>query len=472
MSLSSPSSLCSRGITLQRSIAAASPRVNAKLDFPKKFERTEHTNGTKDNGTKDNGDHDDIPVGGGVFSNTLRRLFTKIGVGAGAFLIGTSVVAIGGIAMVLFTLYTAETMRNKPIDEMFESEEKPMKMPRYKNEIDCDRIVEKIKDRFIEHHVVKNNNSLFGIILGPAGTGKSYATQIACSKYPKGVIYTEIHYSRLVHSFAKDTGIRITPTPFDFIGKYFGSDYIRYYEVPDNNNIGAIHKIMAILAERAAVYKNKHGVMPCLIIDNADLLAKAYPDKFQTLFSFAKDYANQGTLRVVFVISEGHTLQLIRSMAASSSIMEILGYPKEEAIGYLDKSGMPHSLSEKIFEYTGGRMTFLVNAIDICSIHSGNQTPEEKLLKEIKEELYYKNASASFEAMMSVDRSILKMLLKEIQNSNDQSIDCQKVLCNRPEETIKVITSLVKNNVFCYNARGHLQYHNRIIENKASLLVD
>ena len=466
MSLSSPSSLCSRGITLQRSIAAASPRVNAKLDFSKKFERTEHTNGTKDNGN-----HDEISVSGDVL-NTLSLWLKRI-LGAGAFVIGTFVVAIGGIAIVLYTLCTAETMRNKPIDEMFESEEKPMKMPRYKNEIDCDRIVEKIKDRFIEHHVVKNNNNLFGIILGPAGTGKSYATQIACSKYPKGVIYTEIHYSRLVRSFAKDTGIRITPTPWDFIGKYFGSDYIRYYQIP-NNNIGAIHKIMAILAERAAVYKKKHGVMPCLVIDNADLLAEAYPDKFQTLFLFAKDYANQGTLRVVFVISKGHTLQLIRSMVASSSIMEILDYPDEEAIGYLDKSGMPHSLSEKIVEYTGGRMSFLVNAIDICSIHSGNQTPEEKLLKEIKEELYYKHASASFEAMVSIDRSTLKKLLKEIQNSNDhdQSIDCQKMLCNRPEEAnhrIEVITSLVNNNVFCYNARGHLQYHNRIIKNKASL---
>ena len=76
--------------------------------------------------------------------------------------------------------------------------------------------------------------------------------------------------------------------------------------------------------------------------------------------------ANAGILRIIFV-SEGHIMSLFQSTSSYSraaEIIEILDLG-DKGKDYLVKCGLSPELSEKVIKYTGGRMIFLSDAIDM-----------------------------------------------------------------------------------------------------------
>ena len=319
--------------------------------------------------------------------------------------------------------------------------------------------------------------------MGPTGTGKSFATQLACKQNPFGVLYTNIVYGgELVGNFARDTGVPIKSNGlFDFIARHFSNDHIHHYKLKGVDVFEDILDIITILSKQAQLFTIKYNQMPCLFIDNTDLFAKDYPSQFPKLVSLAKEYANEGILRIVFVSSEGHILPLLRSTSAfsrSAVIFEILDIDDEKGKEFLVKNKLPPGLAEKVVKYTGGRFIYLLDALDVyyhykvkMNMESDSITlkDEEELEQEIKHHLYVRHAEEAYLEMCSVDRPSAKFLLKEMSSSHDQCVSLGEALDKiKDEKEIihirMVVKKLVEANVFRYDTKGLLRFHNRIIE--------
>ena len=383
-------------------------------------------------------------------------------------------------------------------------------------EINREKIITSIKNTFIEPQSSEDRKQ-FGVIIGPTGTGKTFSTRTACRENPHGVLYTEINTANLVKGFAEQTGVPIEPRGlFDFVAQHLSIGNVHYYKLEslDNNDqFGALRDIIKIVAKQAGEFKKqareltekqerelkkkqageltkkqaaelkkKLNQMPCLFIDGVDLLAKEFPSQFPKLINDAKIYASDGMLRIVFVSSEGHIMRHFQSTSSYSradDIVEILDIDEEEAKKYLVKNGLPDKLSEKVVEYAGGRMIFLLNAINKYNrydkakkeLRSLTTEEEEELFEEIKEYLQSKYVWVAYRKMFLVDWPSVELILKEM-SSGDQCIHVHDFVTERKKKkdvdhhNVEIaINSLVEANVFRYDGKGFLRYHNRMIQN-------
>ena len=64
----------------------------------------------------------------------------------------------------------------------------------------------------------------------------------------------------------------------------------------------SLREVWNLFSSAAARYKKKHGIVPVLIIDNANKIPTTELEKIQ---DYAKNASDQGTATVVFVTSEG-----------------------------------------------------------------------------------------------------------------------------------------------------------------------
>jgi len=117
------------------------------------------------------------------------------------------------------------------------------------------------------------------------------------------------------------------------------------------------------LEEVADAYKAKHGRPMTLVIDAADLVAKKGPDFFKDLQDFAKKCADNKSMTVVFVSSEGAVLPLLTGSSAFSRAhapFEVGDIPDADAVDFLAKRGVPHERAQvAVRDITGGRLWLL-----------------------------------------------------------------------------------------------------------------
>lgn len=112
---------------------------------------------------------------------------------------------------------------------------------------------------------------------------------------------------------------------FDLALSYLSDKYVHYLRLP-KLPLDSAAMVMQTLGEAANSYVKKHGVVPVLFIDGADLLAKHNVVLFSRLITQAKIMANSSTLSIVFVSSEGSIMPLLKNssgMNRSTKIFEV-----------------------------------------------------------------------------------------------------------------------------------------------------
>jgi hypothetical protein len=77
------------------------------------------------------------------------------------------------------------------------------------------------------------------------------------------------------------------------------------YSRSDNLNYASYYLVQKALKNAAKAYKAKHNRPLVFVIDAADRVTEKDPKFFEALQYFAKEFADEGFLRVVFVASEG-----------------------------------------------------------------------------------------------------------------------------------------------------------------------
>ncbi len=121
------------------------------------------------------------------------------------------------------------------------------------------------------------------------------------------------------------------------------------------------------MKKTARAYKAKHQRPLVLVIDAADRVAQYDPKFFFVLQDFAKDCADKGILRVVFVSPEGVALPVLESSSAWSralSPIEEGEISDEDAVKYLESEGVIHDDAvDAVKNITGGRFSLLTDKV-------------------------------------------------------------------------------------------------------------
>ncbi len=123
----------------------------------------------------------------------------------------------------------------------------------------------------------------------------------------------------------------------------------------------------------AAKYKDKHGHPAVLVIDSADKIAAARPEYFDRLLATAEQTAAAGTLRFVFVVSDGNLLEEMRARhdwqtarsPARLPVVEVRNLELHDAMAYLKARGVAETdVFDAVRTITGGRLALLAQYAD------------------------------------------------------------------------------------------------------------
>ena len=152
-----------------------------------------------------------------------------------------------------------------------------------------------IKSRFLPQS--SDEVTRFGLVIGPSGSGKSYAIKDFCNQFPEGMIYHEIvEPSSFVTSLSKELGMKTAPaTVLDLLLGYISERYMHYYVLPESQ-LTSLDIVLNGLESVTMQFQQNKGKVPVLFIDGVDLLAKYDKELCCRLITRSKVMANEGKL--------------------------------------------------------------------------------------------------------------------------------------------------------------------------------
>jgi hypothetical protein len=206
----------------------------------------------------------------------------------------------------------------------------------------------------------------YTVVVGESGTGKSTAVRDAMRSMPmpKGAVY--FLTPELVASFSSELARAVGyASPFDPLASVFNE--LAGQPPPLARSMDGVvwRELRRALLEAAARFRTKHARPAVLVIDAVDYIAKKDPVLFGDLQDFAKVCADAGSLRVMFVSSEGAALPMMRASSAWSRALppfEVQDIDDALAADYLIERGVARPAAEEaVSTIAGGRFALLLH---------------------------------------------------------------------------------------------------------------
>jgi len=301
-------------------------------------------------------------------SNDIKQSLRNIAKRIALVTMGYKVLAFGTVVGALgYTLYYDSEYA--VINEMVKRFENPSLQEW--DESDAATIIARDDIQKLIKPLIHNENyeKMYAAIVGESGTGKSTAVRKAIRSIngAKGVIYCLIA-SESEYSSELQTALAFRATN-DYFQRYI-SKFIAQKEAipttPKTETDITWYKIKPLLKAAAIKYKSIHKKQPVLVIDAADKLAKWNSVFFRYLQEFAKESADSGIIRVVFVFSDSVALPTLRDKTNSynsrlGTIVEVGDIADEDAIKFLEKQYKMENTkaTEMVKTITGGRFKML-----------------------------------------------------------------------------------------------------------------
>ena len=209
-----------------------------------------------------------------------------------------------------------------------------------------------------------DHSKQFFVILGEKGVGKSTAVRQTIKQLedPRGVIYImapNAAASFFVSQLAQTVNYRKALNFFGRAWTLVSGDSNSGEEDASDSLWGRLQRK---LLEVGKAYLAKYNRPPVLVIDAADKIYKEDPKFLFHIQALAKDGADSGCLRVVFVISETSTFEMLQSHShASRSEVFVVGEIEDnEAVEYLVSKGInKKNATDAVARITGGRFALL-----------------------------------------------------------------------------------------------------------------
>ena len=316
-----------------------------------------------------------------------------------------------------------------------------------------------------------SGSGMFGIVIGPSGTGKTALVRRMCNRDPKGILYFEV-FDPLC--FAQDLGTAVgmvqRPTsPIDLLLMFIsGESYAQYHKIP-RGDLG-LQYVLAGLEQQALKYKARHGRTPVLVVDGVDLLAKRNKTMFIDLIDRAKFLANSHSLRIVLVSSEGSVLPLVMETSSRSRLadtVEVVDISKEEALKFISYS-IPDKLARRIEELCGGRFIHLLLAeAKYYELQEAGEKDIEVLFKSIRNHLLQSSVKLSLKSLLKQpdnERQLYKLILKQVCTKGEVQAQAIAREFDISTERIEVaVDRLVSSNLLRFTHGGDLACYSRLV---------
>jgi hypothetical protein len=196
-----------------------------------------------------------------------------------------------------------------------------------------------VKRPLLEDGLVKllrpDSSDHYAVVIGATGTGKSTAVRLAVRSLPgpKGVVYFST--PEILEDFSTELAVQVgyRGDAVDLGAAFY--DYLhrstRSTDPPsvDHEPLASWRPLRKRLVSAANKFFAKHNRPMVLVIDAFDRVCKENPRFAIQLQEFAKDGADNGSLRVVFVFSRDEALPLLTSRSAwERALQRGLWYPR------------------------------------------------------------------------------------------------------------------------------------------------
>jgi hypothetical protein len=296
----------------------------------------------------------------------------------------------------------------------------------------------------------------YAVVVGENGTGKSTAVRQAIRSLPdpKGVIYflTSDSVTSFSTELAQAVGYR---EAFSLMARFRrwlkGRTEEERAHSLKHEPFATWSSLRPKLKHVAVEYKKKHGHPAVLVIDAADIVCKHEREFFLQLQEFAKAGADSGSLRVVFVFSEGEALPVLQSKSAWSRALqppyEVTDIPDDLAVQFLEDGGVGHTrASDAVRTITGGRFALLLGFAGAATSKSN-------------EEILHELDVSTGEALLKAGIGATHRLFKQLSLSKYVDRDVAKRWVGHHK-----IDQLLSDNVLAARANGTYTFHARHVE--------
>jgi len=316
-----------------------------------------------------------------------------------------------------------------------------------------------VKRAKLEEEILKillpERSKHYVVVVGENGCGKSTIVRKVLSSFPepKGVVYFDCPFNPKEFStkFLKLLEYKPSLKVSEGARRYI-ENTTKEEKDPDvrSEPLSSFSLLGDDLFAAAAAFKSEHKRPMVLVLDSVDRLAKGTPEFLAYLQDFAKDCADRGNLRVVFITSDGSALPLLMSRSAWSRVekppFEVGEISDVDAISYLKKRGITPDLAEKVVKEITGGLFVMLN--DFVSNHQKGIKYEE-----IQQIL---NAKTNID-MIDLQISENHILFKRLIANAKVRIDEARAL-GMPHEKLEL---LLKKNILAIHPDLTYTFHDR-----------
>jgi len=266
-------------------------------------------------------------------------------------------------------------------------------------------------ERVLKHKLRDSELRKYILIVGERGTGKSTAVtrSLSDSQTPNGAVYIlcPVAVTKFSTNLAKLIDC-IEPTDVGRgIQRRIEGTTKQEESASTNEPQATFSTLEDHLVAAAVKFKAKHKRPAILVIDGADRLARKDPAFLTFLQEFAKDVADAGILRVVFVSSDGSTLPLMMASSAWSraeDAFEVGEISDEDAEDYLVRRRVcKEDAKLAVANLTGGLFVALERYLG-----KYNEVAFKDMLKKEDEELLNKVTAADVSSSHALFRELLR----------------------------------------------------------------
>ncbi|CAB4468282.1 unnamed protein product [Rhizophagus irregularis] len=314
------------------------------------------------------------------------------------------------------------------------------------------------------------NQSLYHVICGERGTGKTTLIKAALKEDGQGVIYINIptNLNKLDETFNKALkNFKILPS--GSLLKQIAQK-ILYFKTNSKTVIKWEDNLEAF-KNGAKRYKMKHSTPPVIIYDNVDRLVPKHAEVLDILQEDAKDNADDMKYIAVFVSNKTSALKRMKSRnnawtRVSKPVVEINNLSKEESINYLvNKRGIKTmkegkidiTEAEKLYELVGGCIMDLEAVADeFLNLKQSSEEIKQQKFIEIDNEFNIAKLHKN-----QPNHEAGKHIIKTLNSNGMLDYLTYSKLFNNPEEANKVL----ETNIFAYNPiKNIITFNSRAIE--------
>jgi hypothetical protein len=298
-------------------------------------------------------------------------------------------------------------------------------------------------------------SAAYVLVIGEHGTGKSTAVRRVVREREgiNGAIYVNVPEE--VHLFG---GVVAAAVGLPLLTVDVEGTFFRFLNL-DTNKVreepaGTWRKAAIAITQAASKFRRKHKRPAVLIIDSAERLAKKNPEFLANLQDFAKDRTDEGSLRMVFVSSDGSVLEQFLSRSAKSRMwklpFEVGDISDKEAVEFLKRKGVEQEQAEEaVRDITGGRFELLNDYFRVWW-SAGNDATRQELFGETKKSLRLAGLSAHHELFRTL------VLQKYVRD------DPARDLCGDQHD--QILRSLLDKNIIAEHPNRTFTFHSRHVE--------